>query len=42
MLVDGKVFYDGTFDNFMTMDDEHIKPYIEQMSALQEVVPVDD
>ncbi len=34
MLHSGRVRFDGTFDAFMASDDEHIRPYLEQMSHL--------
>lgn len=35
MLADGIVHFDGDFDSFLAEDDEHIRPYLEQMAVLQ-------
>lgn len=34
MLHDGKVHFDGPFEEFAVSDDPHIRPYVEQMATL--------
>ncbi|NBX36818.1 MAG: ATP-binding cassette domain-containing protein [Planctomycetes bacterium] len=41
MLADGRVHFDGDFDSFIGRDDEHIRPYLEQMAVLHRRVPPD-
>jgi len=41
MLADGHVHFDGDFDSFMMQEDEHIRPYLEQMAVLHRRVPPD-
>jgi len=42
MLADGRVHFDGDFDSFVAQDDEHIRPYLEQMAVLQRRVLSDE
>lgn len=41
MLADGGVHFDGDFESFVRQDDEHIRPYLEQMAVLHRRVPPD-
>jgi phospholipid/cholesterol/gamma-HCH transport system ATP-binding protein len=42
MLMDGRVGFDGTFEEFTQSDDPRIQPYLEQMPLLQARVPERD
>ena len=35
MLYGGAVLFDGSFDEFVSSDNEHIRPYVQQMPTLQ-------
>ncbi|MCE9619657.1 MAG: ATP-binding cassette domain-containing protein [Planctomycetes bacterium] len=41
MLFAGKVFFDGTYKDFVGRDDPHIRPYVQQMPALHARRPSD-